>query len=134
PLPESSASARVQQQERLERLAACARTQPRTASDLARPLSDRPLAAPESMLVVETRVFVSFLVYLSVTALAWPACRSSLTQVAKTLEQAWLVRHALIHSRRAVVARWDSIQVWGLELLGLLRLFAGCPRAVARLR
>ena len=101
-------------------------------SDLARLVSERPLVEVDLMPAVEIQAFVSFLFCLSVTAPAWPAYRSSLTQAARTSEQPWPVRRALIHSRPAAVSRWKPTQVWQPERLGTLRLFADCPRAVAR--
>src|ERR1041385_4584466 len=102
-------------------------------SDLARWGSERSLAAVQLMPAVETGAVVSFLFYLSVTALAWPACCSSQSKVAKTSEQASLAQRALIHFRLAAVSHWKPGQVWEPDRLGPQRLFAGNRRGVAQL-
>src|ERR1041385_3756560 len=101
--------------------------------NLARLASERSLAAPESTLsAVETGAAVSFLFYLSVTALAWPAYCSSQSKVAKTSEQASLAQRVLIHFPPAAVSHWKPRQASEPGRLGPQRLFAGNQRGVAQ--
>src|SRR5206468_9858544 len=118
----------------LERLAAYARTRLRWVSELARLVSERPLAAQESMPAAETPVSVSSTIFsLSGPALSWRACRSLLGQAAaKTREQAWLVRRAPVHSAPGVEYWSESRQVREPERLVLPRPFGGTPRSVAQ--
>jgi hypothetical protein len=71
--------AQVTQQDYLGCLlaAVCAPTQLQTESHLARLAFERPLPAQASLQAQATRPFVSFLFYLSVPVLVWPAYRSS---------------------------------------------------------